>query len=98
LLWAKDKYRCFIKKRGAHVEPYCDTLRIKNYTEQTGLSPPKRMVHTLKKKIVQFLYLETCGVRKWWKEKKREAHGMRLDPALWHEILVKNTGPKYIGL
>ena len=49
------------------------------------------------KKKVQFKYLETCGVRKWWKAKKREAHGMRLDPALCHEMSVKNIGPKCIG-
>jgi len=44
-------------------------MRIKNCTEQTGLPPPARMVHMLKK-IVQFPYLQTCEVRKWWKVKK----------------------------
>jgi hypothetical protein len=45
---------------------------------------------------VQFLYIETCGVRKRGKTKEKEGAVMRLVPVLWRETSV-NTSSKYIG-
>jgi len=38
---------------------------------------------------VHFRYLETHGVRKWGKTRKREVQGMMLEHALWNDISVK---------
>jgi hypothetical protein len=46
---------------------------------------------------VQFLYLQSCGVRKWRKTKEKGEAGYAVPPVLWHETSVKNTSPSYIG-
>lgn len=38
---------------------------------------------------VHFRYLETRGVRKWGKIRKREVQGVMLVHALWNDISVK---------
>jgi len=47
---------------------------------------------------IPFPYLETCGVRKWGKEKEKEGAGYEAStvPVLWHEMSLKNTSPKHI--